>query len=67
MMKMKESGKIFLRSLYMSLVVILCIFIGFFGISKSYEAIRQIGFGEHRRAVEIKEEEILFFDFSFYL
>ncbi len=62
-----KKHKIFLRSFYISAVVIFCIFIAFFGISKAYENIRLIAFGEYRNAVEIKENELRFFDLSFEL
>lgn len=34
------------------------------GISKAYEQIRLIGFGEERKAIELKDGELLFFDFK---
>jgi hypothetical protein len=34
------------------------------GISKAYENIRLIGFGEYRKAIEIEDGKLLFFDFE---
>ena len=38
--------------------------IGILGISKAYEGIRLIGFGEYRSAVEIDDGSIRIFDFT---
>ena len=55
-------NKIFLRTLYITLVMIFCLGIGLFGSTKAYEGIRKIGFGENRKAIAIEEERIKFFD-----
>ena len=60
---MSKNLKTFFRTVYLSSTVIFCLFIGIYGISKAYENIRLIGFGEYRNAIEITEEEILIFDF----
>ena len=61
---MKRNTKIFFRSFYISGVVAFCLIFGIFGITKAYEGIRLIGFGEYRNAIEITEESIKFFDFT---
>lgn len=59
---MKSHIKIFYRSALISSVIIFSIIFGFIGISKAYESIRLIGFGEYRKAVEIEDGKLLFFD-----
>ena len=61
---MKRSTKLFLRSFYISSVVVFCLIIGVLGISKAYEGIRLVGFGEYRNAVEIENGDIKIFDFT---
>ncbi len=61
---MKRSTKMFLRSFYISSVVVFCLLLGIFGITKAYEGIRLIGFGEHRSAIEIDDRDIKIFDFT---
>ena len=61
---MKKRTKIFFRSFIISLVIVFNIIFGFLGISKAYEQIRLIGFGEERKAIELKDGELLFFDFK---
>lgn len=56
--------KVFLRSFYISSVIIFCICFGFLGIAKAYENIRLIGFGEYRKAVEYEEGTLRIFDFE---
>lgn len=61
---MKKNTKIFFKSFYVSSVIVFCIIIGILGITKAYEGIRLIGFGEYRNAIEIDNGEFKFFDFS---
>ena len=56
---MKNRIKIFLRTVYISSVIIFCLLLGFFGVCKAYEGIRLVGFGEYRNAIEIKDEKIM--------
>ncbi len=60
---MKRSTRIFLRSFYISSVVVFCLMLGIFGITKAYEGIRLVGFGEYRSAIEIDNGSIKIFDF----
>ena len=57
--------KLFFKSFYLSLVIAACIFIFCFGIGKTYENIRLIGFGEYRDAVEITDASIRILDFEY--
>lgn len=61
---MKSHIKIFIRSIVISSIIVFNIIFGFFGISKAYENIRLIGFGEYRKAIEIEDGKLLFFDFE---
>lgn len=61
---MKRRTKTFFRSFLISSIIVFNLLFGFLGISKAYENIRKIGFGEYRKAIEIKEEKIIFFDFE---
>jgi hypothetical protein len=62
---MKRKIKIFLKTVYITSVLCLCLFIGVFGCFKSYENIRLIGFGEYRSAIEYENGVIKIFDFEF--
>jgi len=53
-----------LRKTFVILVVINCFLWGFIGICKAYSGIRQIGFGEYRKAIEFEDGKIKIFDFS---
>lgn len=59
-----QTYKIFLRTIYMTSVLLLCLFLGFYGIFKAYENIRLVAFGEYRNAVEITEEEVKILDYE---
>jgi hypothetical protein len=54
----------FLRKMIVSMVVSSCILFGFWGICEAYEGIRKVGFGEYRKAIEIENKSIKFFDFE---
>lgn len=62
---MKKTKKEFLRKFYISFIVTICIFLGFLSVCKAYENIRKISFGEYRSAIEIKDGNFKFFDYSF--
>ena len=61
---MKKNTRIFFRSFYISAMVAFCLLLGILGITKAYEGIRLIGFGEYRSAIEIDEGGIKIFDFN---
>lgn len=56
--------KEFLRKMTISIVVTSCVLFGFLALCMAYSGIREVGFGEYRNAIEIKEKEIQFFDFT---
>lgn len=61
---MKKQTKVFLRTFCISSVILSCLIFGFIGVSKAYENIRLIGFGEYRTAIEYEEGKLKFFDFE---
>ena len=63
---MRERVKLFLRTVYISSVIVFCVLLGLLGTAKAYENIRLIGFGEYRSAIELKDGKFSFFDFSIY-
>lgn len=56
--------KEFIRKMYISTVVTLCIIFGFMGFCKTYENIRKIAFGEYQKAIEFKDGTLHFFDYE---
>ncbi|MBR7131944.1 MAG: hypothetical protein IKD04_00265 [Clostridia bacterium] len=66
MIKIKKQTKTFLRSFYISSVVVFCLLFGLLAAAKAYESIRLIGFGEYRRAVEYRDGTLYLFDISFF-
>ena len=61
----KENFRKFIRSFYITFVILLCVVLGFYAICKAYENMRLISFGEYRSAIEIKDGNFKFFDYSF--
>lgn len=53
----------FLRKMIISALISSCIIFGFLACCKAYENIRQVAFGEYRKAIEIENGDINFFDF----
>ncbi len=62
---MKRKTRLFLKSFYLSSVVAFCLLLGIFGITKAYEGIRLIGYGEHRKAIAYSDGVLYFFDKEF--
>ena len=60
---MKRHTKTYFRTFYISLVIILCICLGWIGISTAYENTVQIAYGEYKDAVEINDDTIRILDF----
>lgn len=60
-----QKSNILLRTVYITTTILLCLFFGFYGVFSAYKNIRQLAFGEYRKAVEITEEEIKILDFEF--
>lgn len=59
-----KAFKTFLRSFYLSSVVVFCLIFAFYGISEAYKNIRRIGFGEYRNAIEIGDGKLEILDFE---
>lgn len=60
---MKRQTKTYFRTLYIALVVIMCLSLGWIGISAAYENTVQVAFGEYKKAIEISEDNIRILDF----
>lgn len=60
---MKKQTKTYLRSFYISLIVIMCLAFGWLGVSAAYENTVRIVFGEYRSAIEISDGTIRILDF----
>ena len=56
--------KAFFKSLYISAVIALCIFIGIYGTAKAYENMRLVGFGEYKKAVQLDGNVLRILDFE---
>ena len=61
MKKMKKS--LFLRSFFISMVLVFCFGFGFFGMAKAYKNIRLVAYGEYVNAIELKDGVLRIFDF----
>ncbi len=59
-----KNFKMFLRSFYITAVIMVCFIIAVIGSIKAYESIRQVGFGENRNAIYFSDECFHFFDFT---
>ena len=60
---MERRTKAYFRTLYITLVIFFCLFLGLIGISVAYENTVQIAFGEYKSAIEINEDTIRILDF----
>ena len=54
----------FIRTVFLTSVIIIILSFGIYGIFESYEKIKEIYFGEYRNALEISQEKIIFFDYE---
>ncbi len=57
--------KEFFRKMMISAVVTSCILWGFLGFCEVYSSIREIGYGEYRKAIEIEDGKIKIFDYIY--
>ena len=55
----------FLRTFLITSTGLVCFCILYFGILFSFEGIKQNGFGEYEKGIEITREYIKFLDFSY--
>ena len=60
---MKKKTKSYFRSLYISLVIMMCLSFGWIGISQAYENTVKIAFGEDKKAVEYNDGTLRILDF----
>lgn len=61
---MKRQTKTYFRSLYLTLVIMMCLAFGWVGVSAAYENTVQIAYGEYKSAIEITREKIRVLDFE---
>lgn len=61
---MKKQTKTYFRTLYITLVIMLCLSLGWIGVSTAYENTVQVAFGEYKKAIEITREKIRILDFE---
>lgn len=61
---MKKHIKTYFRTLYLTLVVIMCLMFGWVGVSAAYENTVQVAYGEYKSAIEITQEKIRILDFE---
>lgn len=52
------------RKFYISFIFTSCIVFGFLAICIAYENIRAIEYGDNRRAIELDDGKIYFFDYE---
>ncbi len=60
---MKRNTKTYFRTLYITLVILLCLSLGWIGVSTAYENIVRVAYGEYKKAIEINEDTIRILDF----
>lgn len=63
-MKNSDSFKLFKKSFFMTLVILICLIIGIGGIAKAYENTVRIAFGEYKKAFGINSEGLKILDFE---
>ena len=60
---MKRHTKTYLRTFYIALVIMLCLSLGWIGISTAWENTIQVAYGEYKKAIEINDDTIRILDF----
>ena len=60
-----QKNSILLRTVYITTTILFCLIFGIYGVFSAYKNIRQLAFGEYRKAIEITEDEIKILDFEF--
>lgn len=63
-MKNRDSFRLFKKSFFITLTVLICLIIGVGGIAKAYENTVRIAFGEYKNAFGITSEGIRILDFE---
>lgn len=59
-----KKGRVFLRSFFLSAVIVFCIIFGIWGAIAAYENTLSTGFGEYKKAVEYSDGVLRIFDFE---
>lgn len=60
---LKKPTRTFLRTFWLSCVIVACILFGGLGIIRAYENTRRIAFGDYRPAIEWTEDGLRILDF----
>lgn len=60
---MKKQTKTYFRSLYITLIILTCLTLGWVGISSAWENTVQIAYGQYKKAIEINKDTIRILDF----
>ncbi len=61
---MKQNTKTYLKTFYITLVILLCLSFGWIGISTAWENTVQVAFGKYEKAIEINDITIRILDFK---
>lgn len=61
---MKRHTKTYFKTFYITLIILLCISLGWIGITTAWENTVQVAFGRYEKAVEINEDTIRILDFT---
>ena len=61
---MKRQTKTYFRTLYITLIVIMCLSFGWIGVSQAYENTVKTAYGEYKKAIEINDKTIRILDFT---
>lgn len=60
---MKRYTKTYFRTFYITLVIVLCLSLGWIGVSAAWQNTVQVAFGEYKKSIEISDETIRILDF----
>ncbi len=63
-MKLKKNTELFLRSMYITAIIVVCLAVFIYGISAAYENTVNIGFGEYKKAVGFADGVLRILDFE---
>ncbi len=61
---MKTAAKTYFRTFYITLVILLCLSLGWIGISSAYENTVKIALGEEKSAIEFSDDKLRILDFT---
>lgn len=63
-MKLKKNTELFLRSMYITAIIVICLALLIYGISEAYENTVNIGFGEYKNAIGFADGVLRILDFE---